>query len=91
VLRDPDYRNAYMKRLDKPTTTVSSDNLLNFKKKTAVPLKVLPKGNLPKSLTSKTAFLWLCVSGLNQTNSSKNQAFHIHLKPEQNQIWLKVK
>jgi hypothetical protein len=60
--------------------------LLNIKKKTAVSLKVLPKGKLSKWLTSKTAFLWLCVSGLNQTNLSENQIFHVHLKPKQNQI-----
>jgi hypothetical protein len=66
-----------MKRLDKPTKH-KRDNLLKFKKKTAVSLKVLLKGKLSKSLTSKTSFLWLLVSWL---NLMENHIFRIHLKP----------
>jgi hypothetical protein len=66
-----------MKRLDKPTKH-KRDNLLNFKKKTAVPLKILPKGKLSKSLTNKISFLWLLVSWLNLMES---HIFHVHLKP----------
>jgi hypothetical protein len=64
--------------------------LLNIKKKTAVPLKVLLKGKLSICLTSKIAFLWLRVSGLNQPNLSENQAFHVHQKPKQNKTRLRV-
>jgi len=52
--------------------------LLNFKKKTAVSLKTLPKGKLSKNLTKKIFFLWLLVSLLYLMES---HIFHIHLKP----------
>jgi hypothetical protein len=60
--------------------------LLNFKKKAHVSLKILPEGKLSKCLNSKSMFLWLCVSGLNQPNLLESQAFHVHLKPEKNEI-----
>jgi hypothetical protein len=60
--------------------------LLNFKKKANVSLKILPEGKLSKCLNSKITFLWLPVCGLNQPNLLESQAFHIHLKPKENEI-----
>ena len=71
-----------MKRLDKPTKH-KRDNLLNFKKKTAVPLNLLSNGKLSECLKGKNVFFWSHVSGFNQSKLWKNQAFHVHLKPAQ--------
>jgi hypothetical protein len=66
-----------MKRVDKPTNS-QCGNLLNIKKTSPVQAKVLPKGKLFKSLTSKTDFLCLYVSKL--ISLASNQV-HVHLKP----------
>jgi hypothetical protein len=87
-LRDSDYRNAYMKRLDKPTKH-DGDNLLNFQKKPDIPLKKLTQSKLSEYLKSKTTFLWLPVSASEKKNFSENEIFHIHLKPRQNEITVK--
>ena len=68
-----------MKRLDKPTKH-KRDDLLNFKKKTAISLKTLLKDKLPKNLIGKTSFLWLIVSLL---NLMEHRVFYDHLKPAQ--------
>jgi hypothetical protein len=83
-LRGLDYRNAYMKRLDKPTKH-GCDNLLNFQKKPDISLKMFGQSKLSECLKSKTTFLWLPVSGTEKTLFSGNQIFHVHLKPNQNQ------
>ena len=71
-----------MKRLDKPTKR-AGDNLLNFHKKPDIPLKMFPIGKLSEYLKSKTTFLWLPVFESEKTGFSKNQIFHVHLKPKQ--------
>ena len=54
-----------MKRLDKPTKH-KRDNLLNFKKKTAVSLKLLSKGKLSEYLKgTKSLFYGHLFLGLN--------------------------
>jgi len=52
--------------------------LLNIKKISTIQAKVLPKGKLIKSLTSKTHFLCLYVANLISKVSSQ---VHVHLKP----------
>jgi hypothetical protein len=69
-----------MKRLDKPTKH-GDDNLLNFQKKSDIPVKTLLQSKLSGCLESKTNFLCLPVSISQKSVFLVNQIFHIHLKP----------
>jgi len=71
-----------MKRSDKPTKH-KRDNLLNFKKKTAVSLNLLSNGKLSECLKGKNVFFWSHVSGFNQPKLLESQVFHVHLKTAQ--------
>jgi hypothetical protein len=77
-----------MKRLDKPTKH-GGDRLLNFQKKTDIPLKKLVQSKLSECLKSKTTFLCLPVAGSEKKVFTENKIFHIHLKPKQNKITVK--
>jgi hypothetical protein len=70
-----------MKRLNKPTN-YRPDNLLNFQKKTEIPIKILPESKLSKCLEGKHRFLWLSVPNLRKTVFSINPMIHFHLKPD---------
>ena len=70
-----------MKRLDKPTKH-GGDNLLNFQKKSDIPLKKLIQSKLSGYLKSKITFQWLPVSKSQKTVFSENQILRIHLKPK---------
>jgi hypothetical protein len=71
-----------MKRLVKPTK-YGADNLLNFQKKTQLPLKPLLESKLSKNSLSKTVFSCLTVSTPLILLFGKNYMFHIHSKPSQ--------
>lgn len=73
MLRGLGYRNAYMKRVDKPTKQLAVKNLPDIKKTSAISLKFLWKGKLTKSLASKTFFCCLNVFKINTIQT--------HLKP----------
>jgi hypothetical protein len=79
-LRDPENRNTYMKRLNKSTKYLG-DNLLNFQKKTEIPIKLLLKSKLSKCLKSRQAFLCLSVPEIEKDVFFKNYLFHVHLRP----------
>jgi hypothetical protein len=69
-----------MKRLDKPNK-YRADNLLNFQKKTQLPLKPLLESKLSKNSLSKTEFSCLTVSTQLISVFGKIYIFHIHSKP----------
>ena len=71
-----------MKRLDKPTKH-KRDNLLNFKKKTAVSLKLLSNGKLSEYLKGKNVFFMVTCFWVSPTRIIGKPSFHVHLKPAQ--------
>jgi len=78
------FRNAYMKRVDKPTKH-GCDNLLNFQKKPDISPKMFGQSKLSGYLKKKTSLLWLPISELSETRFLENQIFHVHPKPEQDE------
>ena len=65
---------------------IKRENLLNFKKKPYLPLKILPKGKFSGYLRSNIIIFWLPVSYVKKTIFSEKQIFYVHLKPNPNEI-----